>query len=895
MEQSFCFLHVFGSEKQERKEAHAHTDTVWFRLHLRDQIKMGLQIQGKDHIMTKKIKSSLWTAGMLILFGVMLSLTRYGDSSAAEMTSGSVRSSSSHNPIMDHKFGADPFAMTYNGRVYVYMTNDSHCYDQTPKDANGKPLAANKYSTISTITVVSSSDLVNWVDHGEIDVSKITSWAKNSWAPSACWKRINGKDKFFLYFADNANGIGVLQADSPIGPFKEPSTGSRLITRGSQAAQGVEWLFDPAVLVDDDGKGYLYYGGGIPGDTNASQQQKNYPGTARVVRLADNMVQLAGNATAINAPGIFEDSGIHKKNGKYYYTYCSNFSNNLSFTGNGNICVMESNNPMGPFTYAGIVYENPYVYFGIGGNNHHAFFDFNGKTYLTYHAQTVTKALQFPANSQGYRSTHIDPVSYDANGHIKPVKGTYQGVPQTKNLDPYVRNEAETIGWSSGLKTSFTWEPGSIISSSNMKVSHIHNGDWLAVSKADLNTGLKAITFHASPVNGGGTIEVRLDSRYGTKLGEVSISGNPSTWKDYSASLSSATGVHDLYFVFKGSSTGELFYLDHWNMSENNTTTPDTSAPAAGELVKNGGIEDGTTGWSSLYGAKLDLGYVTIHSGKLSLKASGRTMTAAGAVQDMTGRFEKGKTYDVSAALRFNSSENPKATGKTQFFISIIYRDGKIENMATVTTAADQWAVMNGTYTVPANADLSQVRVFVETAYRSTPGDQDLVTFFVDDISIRKSAGQTAPASGGTLPDGWYYIQNTNAGKYLQTADSTGNNGVNVEIGTGNGSAAQKWYVTNTGNGYVTIKNGLGAMLDVQYGENKDGANIQTYSANGADAQLFQLQKTTASNVYGITTKISKDARSLDVYNFGKSDGTNVCQWQYNASSNQTWIFEPCR
>ena len=697
--------------------------------------------------MTKKIKSTLWMAGMLILFGVMLSLTRYGDSSAAELTSGSVRSSANHNPIMDHKFGADPFAMTYNGRVYVYMTNDSQCYDQTPTDANGKPISANKYSTISTVTVVSSSDLVNWVDHGEIDVSKITSWAKNAWAPSACWKRINGKDKFFLYFADNANGIG--------------------------------------------------------------------------------------------------------------------------------------------------------------GNNHHAFFEFNGKTYLTYHAQTVTKALNFPANNQGYRSTHIDQVSYDANGHIKPVKGTYQGVPQTKNLDPYVRNEAETIGWSSGLKTSFTWEPGSveqgsIVSSSNMKVSHIHTGDWLAVSKADLKTGLKSITFHASPVNGGGTVEVRLDSRYGTKLGEVSITGNPSTWKDYSASLSSATGVHDLYFVFKGSSGGELFYLDHWKMSRNTASTaPDPSTPAAGELVKNGGIEDGLTGWSSLYGAKLDLGYVTVHSGKLSLKASGRTMTAAGAVQDMTGRFEKGMTYDVGAALRFNSSENPKATGKTQFFISIIYGDGKIENMATVTTEADKWAVMDGTYTVPANANVSHVRVFVETAFRSTPGDQDLVTFFVDDISIRKSAGQNAPVNGGTasdgtLSDGWYYIKNTNAGKYLQTADSTGRNGVNAEIGTGNGSAAQKWYITNAGNGYVTIKNGLGAMLDVQYGETKDGANIQTYSANGADAQLFRLQKTSTSNVYGITTKVSKDARSLDVYNFGKTDGTNVCQWQYNASSNQTWCFEPC-
>ena len=30
-------------------------------------------------------------------------------------------------------------------------------------------------------------------------------------------KVINGKDKFFLYFANGASGIGVLTADSPIG------------------------------------------------------------------------------------------------------------------------------------------------------------------------------------------------------------------------------------------------------------------------------------------------------------------------------------------------------------------------------------------------------------------------------------------------------------------------------------------------------------------------------------------------------------------------------------------------------------------------------------------------------------------------------------------------------
>ena len=202
--------------------------------------------------MTKQIKSKLYVVGMLVIFGVIVSMLRYGAASAAEdrLKSGSVRSSSNNNPIMDHKFSADPFAMTYNGRVYVYMTNDSESYNLTSKDANGHPTAAVKYSNISTISVASSSDMVNWVDHGDIKVANLTSWARNSWAPSACWKRINGKDKFFLYFADNANGIGVLQADSPLGPFTEPPTGSQLIKRGSQAAQGVEWLFDPAVLVE---------------------------------------------------------------------------------------------------------------------------------------------------------------------------------------------------------------------------------------------------------------------------------------------------------------------------------------------------------------------------------------------------------------------------------------------------------------------------------------------------------------------------------------------------------------------------------------------------------------------------------------------------------------------
>ena len=70
--------------------------------------------------MTKQIKSKLYVVGMLVIFGVIVSMLRYGAASAAEdrLKSGSVRSSSNNNPIMDHKFSADPFAMTYNGRAH---------------------------------------------------------------------------------------------------------------------------------------------------------------------------------------------------------------------------------------------------------------------------------------------------------------------------------------------------------------------------------------------------------------------------------------------------------------------------------------------------------------------------------------------------------------------------------------------------------------------------------------------------------------------------------------------------------------------------------------------------------------------------------------------------------
>lgn len=176
------------------------------------------------------------------------------------------------NPIMTQRFGADPYAMVYKDRVYFYMTADEFEYDVT------KEIKENTYGRIHRINVVSTDDMVNFTDHGFIEAASrlgCAKWAKNSWAPAAAWKEIDGKPQFFLYFADAGGGIGVLQADSPTGPFRDP-LGKGLITRETPNCADVLWLFDPAVLMDDDGRAYLYFGGGVPEGKVAA------PGTGRV-------------------------------------------------------------------------------------------------------------------------------------------------------------------------------------------------------------------------------------------------------------------------------------------------------------------------------------------------------------------------------------------------------------------------------------------------------------------------------------------------------------------------------------------------------------------------------------------------------------------------------------
>lgn len=460
------------------------------------------------------------------------------------------------NPLMTQRFGADPYAMVYEDTLYIYMTADEPEYN-----ADGS-LGTNTYSKIKSIHVISSKDMVNWTDHGSIAAAGkdgAAKWANNSWAPAVCWKEIDGKPKFFLYFANSGGGIGVLTADSPTGPFTDP-LGEALVSRATPTCDSVLWLFDPAVLIDEDGSAYLYFGGGVPEGMAA------HPGTARVVKLGEDMISLAGDPVAIDAPYLFEDSGIHKMGDTYYYTYSSNFSVDAAGTAeyglkNGEICYMTSDSPMEPFTYQGVILPNPGEFFGMGGNNHHCVFNFRGEWFITYHAQALEQKLGM---SGGYRSTHIDKLVIKEDGSLGKTKGTTAGAGQSGNINPYETVEAETMWNQGGILTTPCGTEAAGCGSGNMAVCGMETGSWIGVKGVDF--GEQGATEFMASVCGSteadGVIQIRIDRLMGEVIGylTVPVGDGESYLQQTCTLLKTVTGVHDLYFTFYGSD----YLWDSW-------------------------------------------------------------------------------------------------------------------------------------------------------------------------------------------------------------------------------------------------------------------------------------------------------------------------------------------
>lgn len=450
-----------------------------------------------------------------------------------------------HNPVMTQRFGADPYALVYGGRVYLYMTGDKVSYNPD------KTIKENTYGNIDCIHVISSDDLVNWTDHGIIHAAGkqgAAKWGGNSWAPAAAYKNIDGKDKFFLYFANSGNGIAVLTADNPAGPFTDP-LGEALISRETPTCAEVTWLFDPAVLMDEDGQCYIYFGGGVPAPEKADN-----PGTARVAKLSEDMIHLDGDPVIMdNVPYLFEDSGINRIGDTYYYSYCTNFNVTGEATEkygfhNGEIMTLSSDKPMEGFTVATPVLRNPGDFFGRSGNNHHCMFEFEGKYYMAYHSRILEEEMDIDG---GYRSTNIDLLVQDENGAPIATKGTKTGVAQLHMVNPYEEISAVTMANQAGILTKPV-EAGKETDCPDQVLVPFEEGGFSEVSGVDFGTEGAGSFLAKVDGKGTGEIHVRLDSPAGEDVAVLKVEA-PSDATEIKAECDKKiTGEHNVFFVFSG-------------------------------------------------------------------------------------------------------------------------------------------------------------------------------------------------------------------------------------------------------------------------------------------------------------------------------------------------------
>lgn len=500
------------------------------------------------------------------------------------------KATSNNNPISPTVYCADPTALDYNGRLYVYGSNDHQQFIK-----NGKK-GENGYGDIKSLVVFSTDDMVNWTFHGTIDVAKLCStWSTskwwrafhNSWAPSVMWRTTDdGKDEFFLYFANNSHGVGVLKASSPIGPWTSPLRES-LIGSDTPGAVTQGANFDPGVVIDDNGTGWITFGGLPPEGANPLM-----PNTARIAKLKPSMTALDGSAIVLPAPYHFEASELNVINGKYVYTYCSNWSNRSDADWNTyksqhginvpkpetcTMCYMVTDNPTDPnsWVYKGVYGPHP----GSSPNNHSHLHKFQGKYYHIYHngllLEGMKNAKATESNASTYRSICVDEVAVDETTQtVSKASLTAKGVSGIKYLNPYDLQQAETMGNCGGVNyedfTNITKNTSISTlgndASRNLQVK-MKAGAWINQKRVDFGaTGADKFTLRAK---GTGTLEIRLGAKSLKTVATVNFASTDMKEQTIEVDPTQFKGTKSVYFVV---TAADNFYVDAWQFTEQGAT-----------------------------------------------------------------------------------------------------------------------------------------------------------------------------------------------------------------------------------------------------------------------------------------------------------------------------------
>ena len=495
------------------------------------------------------------------------------------------------NPISGCIFCADPTALDYNGRLYVYGSNDHQEFI-----ANGKK-GENKYDDIKSIVVFSTDDMVNWTFHGTIDTKKLCSgWVTNpwyqgfgvSWAPSVTWRTTeDGTEEFFLYFCNSSHGVGVLKANSPIGPWNSPNK-KLMINYDTPGANPLNSYanFDPGVVIDENGTGWLSFGGLGPGVIQ--------PNAARIVKLKPSMTEVDGKAVKIPAPYHFEANELNYIGGKYVYIYCTNWASNdkewNEYKAEKGIsaarpdwCTMSymvSDDPLNPDSW---VFKGAYGQNSTSNNNHSHLQKFQGEYYHIYHGAPLMLSMRdagiLKEGDAYYRSICVDKVTVDeATQTISKVNLTTKGVSPIKALDPYVLQQAETMASCGGVNYEDFKNIKTITSKSSLGNDASENlyikmaaGSWTSVRNVDFGeTGAMSFVLRAK---GTGTFEIRTASK-GEPIATMDFSSTE--FEDHAVNIDPEAFKGVKNFLFLVFTQAENVQFDAWRFSTEsaNAITP---------------------------------------------------------------------------------------------------------------------------------------------------------------------------------------------------------------------------------------------------------------------------------------------------------------------------------
>lgn len=414
-------------------------------------------------------------------------------------------------PIIQTKYTADPAPMVYNDTVFLYTTHDED-------DAEGFKM--------QDWLLYTSTDMVNWTDHGVVASLKSFDWVKRdngAWAEQV----VERNGKFYMYCPIHGNGIGVLVSDSPYGPFKDP-LGKPLVW------QKEHWDdIDPTVFIDEDGQAYMYWGNP----------------NCYYVKLNEDMISYSGDIVKLKeTPEHYQEGPwFYKRNGHYYLAFASTCCPE-------GIGYAMSDSPTGPWKTKGYIMRPTERTRG----NHPGIMDYKGKSYvfgLNYDLLKLETNTHYER-----RSVSVAEMHYNEDGTIQEVPyWADTKLEQIGTFNPFRKVEAETMAWGYGLKTAPNADK-------SLSVVDVNNGEYICVRGVNFGKN-KARCFEVSalPLEGG-NLKIRLDAPDGKIVGNVNIpQGNEtSKYELYSCEVNAVSGIHDLYLSFEGENNKDLFELDYW-------------------------------------------------------------------------------------------------------------------------------------------------------------------------------------------------------------------------------------------------------------------------------------------------------------------------------------------